>query len=203
VTEALDDPNGLLCAGGDLSPERLKLAYSRGIFPWFSEGEPSLWWSPDPRLVLEPSAFKFRRSLKQAIKKQGFEIRINTDFETLMRLCASTREDREGTWITEEMINAYTSLNRQGYAISFETYRDNELVGGLYGVKLGRVLFGESMVSLIPDASKAALAVLCQESDLHQIELIDCQVPTSHLESLGASLITRAEFIERINELIS
>ena len=203
MTEALDDPNGLLCAGGDLSPERLKLAYSRGIFPWFSEGEPILWWSPDPRLVLEPSAFKFRRSLKQAIKKQGFEIRINTDFETLMRLCASTREDREGTWITEEMINAYTSLNRQGYAISFETYRDNELVGGLYGVKLGRVLFGESMVSLIPDASKAALATLCQESDLHQIELIDCQVPTSHLESLGASLITRAEFIERINELIS
>ncbi len=203
MTAALDDPNGLLCAGGDLSPERLKLAYSRGIFPWFSEGEPILWWSPDPRLVLEPSAFKFRRSLKQAIKKQGFEIRINTDFETLMRLCASTREDREGTWITEEMINAYTSLNRQGYAISFETYRDNELVGGLYGVKLGRVLFGESMVSLIPDASKAALATLCQESDLHQIELIDCQVPTSHLESLGASLITRAEFIERINELIS
>lgn len=203
MTEALDDPNGLLCAGGDLSPERLKLAYSRGIFPWFSEGEPILWWSPDPRLVLEPSAFKFRRSLKQAIKKQGFEIRINTDFETLMRLCASTREDREGTWITEEMINAYTSLNRQGYAISFETYRDNELVGGLYGVKLGRVLFGESMVSLTPDASKAALAALCQESDLHQIELIDCQVPTSHLESLGASLITRAEFIERINELIS
>lgn len=203
MTAALDDPNGLLCAGGDLSPERLKLAYSRGIFPWFSEGEPILWWSPDPRLVLEPSAFKFRRSLKQAIKKQGFEIRINTDFETLMRLCASTREDREGTWITEEMINAYTSLNRQGYAISFETYRDNELVGGLYGVKLGSVLFGESMVSLIPDASKAALATLCQESDLHQIELIDCQVPTSHLESLGASLITRAEFIERINELIS
>jgi len=202
VTAALDDPNGLLCAGGDLSPERLILAYSRGIFPWFSEGEQILWWSPDPRLVLEPSAFKFRRSLKQAIKKQGFEIRINTDFETLMRLCASTREDREGTWITEEMINAYTSLNRQGYAISFETYRDNELVGGLYGVKLGRVLFGESMVSLIPDASKAALAALCQESDLHQIELIDCQVPTSHLQSLGASLISRETFIERISELM-
>ncbi len=202
VAEALDDPNGLLCAGGDLSPERLKLAYSRGIFPWFSEGEPILWWSPDPRLVLEPSAFKLRRSLKQAIKKQGFEIRINTQFETLIRLCAETREGREGTWITEEMINAYTALNRQGHAISFETYRDNELVGGLYGVKLGRVLFGESMVSLVPDASKAALAAICQNADQHQIELIDCQVPTSHLQSLGASLIDRVEFIDRITKLI-
>jgi leucyl/phenylalanyl-tRNA--protein transferase len=151
--------------------------------------------------VLEPSAFKFRRSLKQAIKKQGFEIRTNTQFETLIRLCASTRENGEGTWITEEMIQAYMALHRDGYAISFETYREDELVGGLYGVKLGQVLFGESMVSLIPDASKAALASLCQESEQHQIQLIDCQVPTSHLESLGASLITRAEFVERINEL--
>ena len=203
MTEALDDPNGLLCVGGDLSPERLKLAYSRGIFPWFSDGEPILWWSPDPRLVLEPSAFKFRRSLKQAIRKQGFEIRINTQFETLIRLCASTRKSREGTWVTEDMIEAYVELHQQGFAMSFETYRNNALVGGLYGVRLGRVLFGESMVSLVPDASKAALAALCQESDLHQIGLIDCQVPTSHLESLGASLITRAEFIERINELTS
>ena len=203
MTEALDDPNGLLCVGGDLSPERLKLAYSRGIFPWFSDGEPILWWSPDPRLVLEPSAFKFRRSLKQAIRKQGFEIRINTQFETLIRLCASTRKSREGTWITEDMIEAYVELHQQGFAMSFETYRNHELVGGLYGVRLGHVLFGESMVSLVPDASKAALAALCQESDLHQIGLIDCQVPTSHLESLGASLITRAEFIERINELTS
>ena len=191
----------MLCAGGDLSPERLRLAYSRGIFPWFSKGEPILWWSPDPRLVLEPSAFKFRRSLKQAIKKQGFEIRTNTQFETLIRLCASTRENGEGTWITEEMIQAYMALHRDGYAISFETYREDELVGGLYGVKLGQVLFGESMVSLIPDASKASLASLCQESEQHQIQLIDCQVPTSHLKSLGASLITRAEFVERINEL--
>ena len=191
----------MLCAGGDLSPERLRLAYSRGIFPWFSKGEPILWWSPDPRLVLKPSGFKFRRSLKQAIKKQGFEIRTNTQFETLIRLCASTRENDEGTWITEEMIQAYIVLHRDGYAISFETYRENELVGGLYGVKLGQVLFGESMVSLIADASKAALASLCQESEQHQIRLIDCQVPTSHLESLGASLIPRAEFVERINKL--
>ena len=203
MTGALDDPNGLLCAGGDLSSERLRLAYSRGIFPWFSDGEPILWWSPDPRLVLEPSAFKFRRSLKQAIKKQGFEIRTNTQFEELIRLCASTRETRDGTWITEEMIEAYIGLHQQGFAISFETYRDNKLVGGLYGVKLGQVLFGESMVSLVPDASKAALASMCQKSDLYQIQLIDCQVPTSHLESLGASLITRAEFIERINKLTS
>ncbi len=151
--------------------------------------------------MLEPSAFKFRRSLRQAIKKQGFEIRTNTQFEKLIRLCASTRENDEGTWITEEMIQAYMVLHHEGYAISFETYRQNELVGGLYGVKLGRVLFGESMVSLLPDASKAALASLCQKSEHHQIQFIDCQIPTSHLESLGASLITRAEFVERINEL--
>lgn len=202
VSEALDDPNGLLCAGGDLSPERLKLAYSRGIFPWFSEGEPILWWSPDPRLVLEPAAFKLRRSLKQSIKKQGFEIRTNQRFRDIICLCSSTRQDREGTWISEEMIDAYVALHEEGVAVSFETYLNGNLVGGLYGVRIGRVLFGESMVSLVPDASKAALASLCQEADRHQIELIDCQVPTSHLQSLGASLITRETFIERIGELM-
>lgn len=201
VSEALDDPNGLLCAGGDLSTERLKLAYSRGIFPWFAKGEPILWWSPDPRLVLEPAAFKLRRSLKQSIKKQGFEIRINQRFRDLMRLCSSTRQDLEGTWISEEMINAYTALHEEGLAVSFETYLNGNLVGGLYGVRIGRVLFGESMVSLVPDASKAALAFLCQDADRHQTELIDCQVPTSHLQSLGASLISRKTFIKRISEL--
>ena len=202
VSEALNDPNGLLCAGGDLSTERLKLAYSRGIFPWFSEGEPILWWSPDPRLVLEPAAFKLRRSLKQSIKKQGFEIRINQRFRDIMRLCSSTRQDREGTWISEQMIDAYVALHEEGVAVSFETYLHGNLVGGLYGVRIGRVLFGESMVSLVPDASKAALASLCQEADRHQIELIDCQVPTSHLQSLGASLISRETFIKRIDELM-
>jgi leucyl/phenylalanyl-tRNA---protein transferase len=191
----------LLCAGGDLSIERLKLAYSRGIFPWFSDGEPILWWSPNPRLVLEPDAFKFRRSLKKSIKKQRFQIRINQRFRDIMRLCSSTRKDREGTWISKEMIDAYVALHEEGAAVSFETYLDDNLVGGLYGVRIGRLLFGESMVSLVPDASKAALAFLCQEADRHQIELIDCQVPTSHLQSLGASLISREEFIERIGEL--
>ena len=203
VTEALEDPNGLLCAGGDLSPERLKLAYSRGIFPWFSDGEPILWWSPDPRLILEPTAFRFRRSLKRSIKKYAFEIRINTCFQDLIHLCASTRIKNEGTWITEAMIKAYLTLHQAGTAISFEAFSDDRLLGGLYGVKIGRVFFGESMVSLVPDASKAALAKLCQEGDLHQIELIDCQIPTSHLHSLGASLITREEFIERITTLTS
>ena len=201
VTEALDDPNGLLCAGGDLSPERLKLAYSRGIFPWFSDGEPILWWSPDPRLILEPTAFRFRRSLKQSIKKHAFEIRINTCFQDLIHLCASTRANREGTWITNAMVKAYLALHEEGAASSFEVFSNNRLIGGLYGVKLGRVFFGESMVSLVPDASKAALAKLCQEADSHRVELIDCQIPTSHLHSLGASLITRKEFIERITIL--
>ena len=201
VSEALDEPNGLLCAGGDLSAPRLKLAYSRGIFPWFSEGDPILWWSPDPRLILEPKAFKFKRSLNKSIRKQGFENRINERFEDLIRLCAENRQNQNGTWITENMIQAYIRLNELGLVLSCETYKDNQLVGGLYGVKLGRVLFGESMVSLVPDASKAALANLCQKSDVHQIELIDCQVPTSHLKSLGASLISRSEFIKRINEL--
>ncbi len=198
----MKEPNGLLCAGGDLSPARLQLAYSRGIFPWFSEREPILWWSPDPRLILEPKEFKFRRSLNKSIRKQNFDIRLNNRFEDIIRLCSETRRRQQGTWISEDMIQAYIHLNELGLAISCETYKNNQLVGGLYGVKLGRVLFGESMVSLVPDASKAALGMLCQNSDLYQIELIDCQVPTSHLESLGASLIPRIEFIERINKLI-
>ena len=129
VTEALDDPNGLLCAGGDLSPERLKLAYSRGIFPWFSDGEPILWWSPDPRLILEPTAFRFRRSLKLSIKKHAFEIRINTCFQDLIHLCASTRANREGTWITNAMVKAYLALHEEGAASSFEVFSNNRLIG--------------------------------------------------------------------------
>lgn len=174
------------------------MAYQRGIFPWFSDGEPILWWSPDPRLVLKPEAFRLRKSLRQSIKKQQFEIRVNADFDAIMQLCASTREQNEGTWITQAMQEAYSRLNESGYGFCAATWIDGQLVGGLYGVKIGRVLFGESMVSLVPDASKAALAEICQQSDQHQIALIDCQVPTSHLQSLGASLISRSAFIEQI-----
>ena len=143
-----------------------------------------------------------RRSLNKSIRKHGFEIRMNQRFEDLIRLCSENRRNQTGTWITENMIHAYIRLHELGLALSCETYKDNQLVGGLYGVKLGRVLFGESMVSVVPDASKAALANLCQKSDAYHIELIDCQVPTSHLESLGASLISRVEFIKRISELM-
>lgn len=198
VEEALDEPNGLLCAGGDLSVERLKLAYQRGIFPWFSDGEPILWWSPDPRLVLKPDAFRLRKSLRQSIKKQGLQIRVNADFDAVMHLCAETRAGNEGTWITQAMQDAYSRLNASGYGFCAATWIGTQLVGGLYGVKIGRVLFGESMVSLVPDASKAALAEICQYADRYQIALIDCQVPTSHLQSLGASLISRSDFIEQI-----
>lgn len=192
----------MLCAGGDLSTARLLLAYQRGIFPWFSEGEPILWWSPDPRLVLQPEAFRFRKSLRQSIKKQRLRVRINTDFDAVMALCASERADREGTWITATMRDAYSALNDCGFGFSAATWIDDTLVGGLYGVKIGQVLFGESMVSRVPDASKAALATICQTADQHQIRLIDCQVPTSHLQSLGASLITRSEFVQQLARLI-
>ncbi len=192
----------MLCAGGDLSTERLLLAYQRGIFPWFSEGEPILWWSPDPRLVLQPEAFRLRKSLRQSIKKQRLTVRVNTDFDAVMALCASERENREGTWITATMRDAYSALNHRGFGFSAATWIDDTLVGGLYGVKIGQVLFGESMVSRVPDASKAALATICQTADQHQIRLIDCQVPTSHLQSLGASLITRSEFVQQLARLI-
>lgn len=192
----------MLCAGGDLSTERLLLAYQRGIFPWFSEGEPILWWSPDPRLVLKPEAFRLRKSLRQSIKKQRLTVRVNTDFDAVMALCASERENREGTWITPTMRDAYSALNHRGFGFSAATWIDDTLVGGLYGVKIGQVLFGESMVSRVPDASKAALATICQTADQHQIRLIDCQVPTSHLQSLGASLITRSEFVQQLARLI-
>ena len=188
----------MLCAGGDLSVPRLVNAYRHGIFPWFSEGEPILWWSPDPRLVLEPSSFKFRRSLKQAIRSQRFEVRVNSAFDQILHLCAYHRP--EGTWITDEMQSAYEALNAAGYGFSAETWVDDVLVGGLYGVKIGDMLFGESMVSLVANASKAALAEICTNADLYQIKLIDCQVPTSHLQSLGASLIPRSEFLTRVQQ---
>ena len=200
VSTALTEPNGLLCAGGDLSVDRLRLAYSKGIFPWFSEGEPILWWSPDPRLVLEPSLFKRRRSLKKSIRAQRFQMTANRCFERVVALCAQTRQ-ANGTWITQAMQTAYSELNKAGYGFSVETWQDDRLVGGLYGVRLGRVLFGESMVSCVADASKAALSHVCEHAELYPIELIDCQVPSSHLISLGATLIPRATLIQRIEDL--
>ncbi|MGA1206145.1 MAG: leucyl/phenylalanyl-tRNA--protein transferase [Gammaproteobacteria bacterium] len=197
VDQALTEPNGLLAVGGDLSVARLLAAYRRGIFPWYSAGEPILWWSPDPRLVLYPQEFKYRRSLAKSWRARGYRVTVNQAFDQIIALCASTRRE-EGTWIHPEMRAAYRQLYQRGAALSAETWDGDTLVGGLYGVKLGQVLFGESMVSVATDASKVALAHLCQQADLYQIALIDCQMPTAHLASLGARLISRTEFLTEV-----
>ena len=202
VEKALKSPNGLLCAGGDLSPQRLVDAYSRGIFPWFSEGDPILWWSPDPRMVLFPGELKVSRSLRRKVERGAFETRVDTAFEDVIAHCAEPRAGQAGTWIVPEMVRAYTSLHELGFAHSVESWRDGELVGGLYGVSLGRVFFGESMFSREPDASKVALVRLVERLRLQGCELIDCQQATAHLASLGAREIRRKEFASRVQESI-
>jgi leucyl/phenylalanyl-tRNA---protein transferase len=190
------DPDGLLAAGGDLSIESLVTAYSRGIFPWYSEDSPILWWSPDPRLVLLPEKFKVAASLKQRIRSNIYEVRIDRDFESVIRACAGVkRHDQDGTWITEEMISAYIRLHHAGFAHSFETYHNNRLAGGLYGVSLGRAFFGESMFFHMRDASKIALYSLVEWSIRHHFLFIDAQQSTSHLKSLGAEEMNREDFL--------
>jgi leucyl/phenylalanyl-tRNA--protein transferase len=203
VETALREPNGLLAAGGDLSPARLLDAYHHGIFPWFSPGDPILWWSPDPRMVLVPAEFKLSRSLARVIRNGGFEVRMDTAFETAMRACAAPRAGQNGTWIQEDMIAAYRALHELGYAHSVETWRDGELVGGLYGVAIGRMFYGESMFSREANASKVALAHLARQLERRDFGLIDCQMNTPHLASLGAREIPRAEFVERLQELVN
>jgi leucyl/phenylalanyl-tRNA--protein transferase len=187
--------DGLLCIGGDLSPERLLLAYTSGIFPWFSDGEPILWWSPDPRLVLYPSGINISKSLAKRIRKNLFTVKINTAFDQTIAACAQPRKG-EGTWLVEEMIDAYTRLHNLGYAHSIETFRDGQLVGGLYGVCIGGIFFGESMFSFETDASKIALAALAKILNQHGFDLIDCQVTTPHLLSMGAREISRNTFLD-------
>lgn len=194
---------GLLAQGGDLSVGRLKLAYSKGIFPWFSHGEPILWWSLDPRMVLYPHHFKFSRSLRKSLKnfltKDGGEIKINTSFQKVMQSCAdSKRKGQHGTWITPSIIHAYTQLHQEGFAHSFEAWLNGELIGGLYGVGTGHMFYGESMFSHYPNASKLALCGLIAFSLNHHIELIDCQQQTQHLTSLGGHVIPRAQFIKEM-----
>ncbi len=203
VTQALRSPNGLLAAGGDLSAARLVEAYRRGIFPWFSEGEPILWWSPDPRMVLFPGEFKLSHSLRKTLRKGNHEVRMDTAFEQVMRACAAPREDSLGTWIHEEMIGAYCELHRLGYAHSIETWMGGQLAGGLYGIALGRMFYGESMFSRRTDASKIALAHLAAQLKRWDFGMIDCQMNTPHLASLGAREIPRKEFIARLQELIN
>jgi leucyl/phenylalanyl-tRNA--protein transferase len=207
VTRALSDPDGLLCVGGDLRPERLLAAYRRGIFPWYSEGQPILWWSPDPRMVLFPDELKVSRSLRKTLRHRGFRVSVDTCFDAVITRCAdSGTRGLEGTWISPAMRTAYWELHRLGHAHSVEVWLDDangsRLVGGLYGLRLGRVFFGESMFSAESDASKVALHTLVQWLRERDVELIDCQVASDHLFTLGARLIPRAEFIAHLERLV-
>ena len=206
VRFALRHPNGLLAIGGDLSPRRLVNAYRRGIFPWFSAGEPILWWSPDPRTVLFPGDIHISRSLSKRLRRRAFTITLDRAFAAVIRACAAPRQSpgsaealdadaAQGTWILPEMIDAYETLHRLGMAHSVEVWDGASLVGGLYGVAIGRIFFGESMFSRAPDASKVALVHLCQVLNGRGFGLIDCQMPTDHLLSLGAREVPRNEFI--------
>ncbi len=201
-SQALTDPNGLLCAGRDLSATLVLRAYERGIYPWYSDEQPVLWWSPDPRMVMYPQRFILHRSLRKTLKNIDYEIRVDTSFETVMRACADPRPDQEGTWISEAVIDAYCGLHRAGFAHSVETWMDGELVGGLYGVALGRVFFGESMFMRRTDASKIAFAHLVAQLSRWGFELIDCQQQTPHLASMGAAPISREKFLCELERLV-
>lgn len=202
VEQALLQPNGLLAAGGDLSPARLLEAYRHGIFPWFSAGDPILWWSPDPRMVLIPQELKVSHSLRKTLHRGKYEVRTDTAFEQVMRACAAPRDEEGGTWIQEEIIAAYVRLRRMGIAHSIETWVNGELAGGLYGVSIGRMFYGESMFSYKTDASKIALAHLCKQLERWNFGMIDCQMNTAHLASMGAHEIPRRQFITRLQELL-
>jgi leucyl/phenylalanyl-tRNA--protein transferase len=203
LERAARSPNGLLAAGGDLSLRRLLSAYRQGIFPWYSAGDPILWWSPDPRMVLYPDEFKVSHSLAKRVRSGRFEMRIDTAFREVMQHCAATpREGQSGTWIRPEMIEAYCALHAAGYAHSVESWRDGTLVGGLYGLALGRVFFGESMFAHATDASKVALVRLVEVLTRLGVRLIDCQQATPHLASLGARQISRRAFRAQLDQLI-
>jgi leucyl/phenylalanyl-tRNA--protein transferase len=210
VERALRSPNGLLAAGGELSVPRMLDAYRHGIFPWFNPGEPILWWSPDPRTVLIPDEFKVSRSLAKVLRNTPYEIHTDSAFEQVMRSCAAPRAGHPGTWINEDMIEAYSALHQLGYAHSVEVWMNGTLAGGLYGVSIGQMFYGESMFSNVSNASKIALAHLARQLERWQFGsrsgpgtgMIDCQMYTPHLASLGAREIPRNEFIARLQELV-
>lgn len=199
VARALKDPNGLLAAGGDLSQQRLLEAYRHGIFPWFSPGEPILWWSPDPRMVLHTGEMKVSRSLAKNLRNKGYELRIDTSFREVLRGCA----DRKETWLGRPMQAAYLALHESGYAHSFETWLGRDLVGGLYGVAIGRMFYGESMFSTRTDASKVALVGLVKELVVRGFPLVDCQMKTPLLASLGGREIPRPAFLRTLSSLVN
>jgi leucyl/phenylalanyl-tRNA--protein transferase len=202
LAKALKSPNGLLCAGGDLSPGRIVDAYGHGIFPWFSEGDPILWWSPDPRMVLFPEELKVSRSLRKTLAHDVYETRYDTAFRDVIEACAAPRDGQGGTWIVPEMVEAYTRLHELGFVHSVESWHEGELVGGLYGMALGKVFFGESMFARAPDASKVALARLVERLRARGFRVIDCQQSTPHLASLGAREISRNAFAQLVQESI-
>ena len=199
VDQALSEPPGLLAAGGDLRPERLLAAYQRGVFPWYSADQPILWWAPDPRMVLFPDEFKPSRSLAKTLRNGPFVTRVDCAFGATIRACAGPRRSGPETWLNRQMIAAYESLHALGYGHSVESYVSDRLVGGLYGLQLGQVFFGESMWSGERDASKVALARLVQECRSRDIKLIDCQIASSHLASLGAREVSRRAFVTLLN----
>ena len=201
VSQALTDPDGLLAAGGDLTPEWLLTAYRMGIFPWYEDGQPILWWSPNPRLVIVPGQLHISRSLRKILRKQAFRVTLDLCFERVISACAEPRAEYGGTWITEEMQAAYCQFHEAGFAHSVEVWSGDELVGGLYGIALGKVFFGESMFSRVSDASKVALAHLTQQLQDWGFELIDCQVSNPHLRSLGAREIPRESFQAQLKRL--
>ncbi|MEP7328830.1 MAG: leucyl/phenylalanyl-tRNA--protein transferase [Betaproteobacteria bacterium] len=203
LDEALVDPNGLLAAGGDLSPQRLIAAYRRGIFPWYSGDQPILWWSPDPRMVLHVAEFQLPRSLRKRIRAGTFQTRFDTAFRQVIEQCAATpRAGQGGTWITSAIVDAYCALHELGYAHSVESWQHGQLVGGLYGIEIDRMFFGESMFAHATDASKVALAALVAQMQRRGIPLIDCQQETAHLASLGARPISRGMFAAQLVDLV-
>lgn len=196
----MSEENGLLAVGGDLSPERLVLAYRQGIFPWYAEGEPILWWSPDPRFVLYPEKLKVARSMRQTLKKNLFAVTYDRDFQAVMEGCRERRAKGDGTWITDEMFEAYRRLHEEGLAHSVEVWSGGDLAGGLYGVSLGKCFFGESMFTRVSNASKAGFIALTRTLQRLGFALIDCQVYTDHLLSLGAEMIPRTRFLDILKE---
>lgn len=197
---ALRDPDGLLAVGGDLTPTRLLNAYCRGIFPWFSDDQPILWWSPDPRAVLLPEQIKVSRSLAKTLRRQTFRITTDTAFAEVLRGCAAPRPQQEGTWLVDEMQAAYQRLHELGVAHSVECWHEGRLAGGLYGLQIGRAFFGESMFSRVTDASKAALTHLCRNQPFGPIDLVDCQVASNHLTRMGAISIPRRDFLSLLRQ---
>ena len=202
LTEALREPNGLLAAGGDLSIQSLLEAYRQGIFPWYGEDDPILWWSPDPRMVLFPSELHLTRSLRKTLRSGMFEVTADREFSEVILACQGPRNGESGTWITEQMLDAYNALHRAGHAHSIEAWADGTLAGGLYGVAIGNAFFGESMFTRVSNASKVALVTLVRQLQAWGFGMIDCQMRTQHLATFGAREIPRREFAQRLSELV-